>query len=129
SHQSIADMVPVAMFIAGVSIWLAYYIRSLCPTAGGQESTTRYIKLSPEGLMQPEQIGIPPPLAAEWTALMERSFQAYQQALQIWEEIVAQDPTVTRIPTALLNDSSEPAARKVLRLKRNYAFDRARYFL
>ena len=38
-HQSIADMVPVAMFIDGISIWLAYYIWSVCPTAGGQESS------------------------------------------------------------------------------------------
>ncbi len=30
-HQSIADMVPVAMFIDGVSIWLAYYLWTLCP--------------------------------------------------------------------------------------------------
>src|SRR5436190_74304 len=97
-HQSIADMVPVAMFIDGVSIWLAYYIWSLCPTAGGQESSTRYIKLSPEGLMQPEQIGISPRRATEWKALMERSFQAYHQALQIWEAIAARDPAVTRIP-------------------------------
>src|SRR5438105_7155298 len=37
-HQSIADMAPVAMFIDGVSMWLAYYLWSLCPTAGGQES-------------------------------------------------------------------------------------------
>ena len=34
-HQSIADMVPVAMFIDTISLWLAYYIWTLCPTAGG----------------------------------------------------------------------------------------------
>lgn len=128
-HQSIADMVPVAMFIDGVSIWLAYYIWSLCPTAGGQESSTRYIQLSPEGLASREQIGIRPDRIGEWTALMEQSFEAYQQALGIWEAIAAEDPSVTRIPAALLNDPSEPAARKVARMKRNYAFDRARYFL
>src|SRR4028118_397616 len=52
-HQSIADMVPVAMFIDGVSIWLAYFIWSICPTAGGQESSTRYVKMSFDGLIQP----------------------------------------------------------------------------
>lgn len=36
-HQSIADMAPVAMFIDGVSLWLAYYLWALSPTAGGQE--------------------------------------------------------------------------------------------
>src|SRR5919107_3546293 len=40
-HQSIADMVPVALFIDGISLWLAYYVWTLCPTAGGQESSTR----------------------------------------------------------------------------------------
>ena len=48
-HQSIADMVPVAMFIDGVSIWMAYYIWTLCPTAGGQESSTR-LPGSPQNL-------------------------------------------------------------------------------
>src|ERR1044071_6905527 len=33
-HQSIADMAPVAMFIDGISMWLAYYIWTLVPTAG-----------------------------------------------------------------------------------------------
>src|ERR1044071_7743167 len=50
-HQSIADMVPVAMFIDGISIWLAHYVWSLCPTAGGQESSTRYLKIALEGLI------------------------------------------------------------------------------
>src|SRR5437870_4946251 len=45
-HQSIADMVPVSMFIDDLSIWLAYYVWTLCPTAGGQESSTRYVKIS-----------------------------------------------------------------------------------
>src|SRR5437667_7299154 len=58
-HQSIADMVPVAMFIDRISILLAYYIWSLCPTAGGQESSTRYIKLSLDGLIPPEELVIP----------------------------------------------------------------------
>src|SRR5215470_19226158 len=56
-HQSIADMVPVAMFIDGVSIWLAYYVWTLCPTAGGQESSTRYIKLTSEGLIPAKRLG------------------------------------------------------------------------
>jgi thymidylate synthase ThyX len=117
------------MFIDGVSIWLAYYVWSLCPTAGGQESSTRYIKLSPKGLIQPQRLGVPSGLAAEWTALMEQCFQAYHQVLHVWEDIAARDPAVTRSPNTLLNDPSEVAARKVSRLKRNYAFDRARYFL
>src|SRR6187431_1324102 len=41
-HQSIADMAPVAMFIDDVTLWLAYHVWTLVPTAGGQESSTRY---------------------------------------------------------------------------------------
>ena len=33
-HQSIADMVPVAMFMDGISIYLAYYIWSICSVVG-----------------------------------------------------------------------------------------------
>src|SRR5271169_1547550 len=69
-HQSIADMVPVALFMDNISIWLAYYIWTLCPTAGGQESSTRYIKLSAEGLVPPETLGIKTEDIPEWRELM-----------------------------------------------------------
>ncbi len=128
-HQSIADMVPVAMFIDGVSIWLAYYIWTLCPTAGGQESSTRYIKISPEGLIPPERLGIPAQAIPEWRQLMDRCFQAYQNSLQLWEDLARKSPALMGIPASLLNDGSEAAQKKVARMRRNYAFDRARYFL
>ncbi|MGO8678589.1 MAG: FAD-dependent thymidylate synthase [Limisphaerales bacterium] len=128
-HQSIADMVPVAMFIDGVSIWLAYYLWSLSPTAGGQESSTRYVKISPDGLIPPEALGIPSAHLPAWRELMERCFRAYQSSLGLWEELAAENPALMGIPASLLNDGSESARKKVARMKRNYAFDRARYFL
>lgn len=128
-HQSIADMAPVAMFIDGVSIWLAYYVWSLCPTAGGQESSTRYIRLTSDGLVPPEELGIPSELHAEWHSAMSRCFQAYERVLGIWEAVATADPSVMRLPKDLLSDSSPSSQRKVARLKRNYAFDRARYLL
>jgi thymidylate synthase ThyX len=126
-HQSIADMVPVAMFIDGISMWLAYYIWTLCPTAGGQESSTRYIKISVDGLIAPETLGIQE--VPEWRELMEQCFQAYQSSVAFWEELASINPALMGIPTSLLNDPSEIARKKVARMKRNYAFDRARYFL
>src|SRR5436190_4306904 len=69
-HQSIADMVPVSMFVDGISIWVAYLIWSLCPTASGQESSTRYLKISPDNLIPPEQLGIPSDIADHWAELM-----------------------------------------------------------
>src|SRR5436190_14014659 len=59
-HQSIADMAPVAMFIDGISMWLAYYVWTLSPTAGGQESSTRYLNIDGETTIAPEVLGIHP---------------------------------------------------------------------
>jgi len=128
-HQSIADMVPVAMFIDGISIWLAYYLWTLCPLAGGQESSTRYLKMSVEGLIPPERLGIPPSQTGEWTGLMERCFQSYQTALAAWEKLSLEQPAVMGIPRWLIEDVSSAAQKKVARMRRNFAFDRARYFL
>jgi thymidylate synthase ThyX len=126
-HQSIADMVPVAMFMDGISIWLAYYLWTLCPTAGGQESSTRYIKIAVDGLIAPETLGLAE--AAAWRELMAECFRAYQSSVAIWEDLAAAQPGLMGIPQSLLDDPSETARKKVMRLKRNYAFDRARYFL
>ncbi len=128
-HQSIADMAPVALFMDGVSMWLAYHIWSLCPLAGGQESSTRYIKLSSENLPDAAEIGIPEALREEWTSAMKTALDAYETALQFWEGVARENLAVTRIPASLLNDSSEKAQKTVARMRRNYAFDRARYFL
>ena len=67
-------VVPVAMFIDNISIWLAYYIWTLSPTAGGQESSTRYIKISIDGLISPETLGLPKEKIPEWRQLMEKCF-------------------------------------------------------
>jgi len=128
-HQSIADMVPVAMFVDGISIWLAYYIWTLCPTAGGQESSTRYLKLSEDGLVPPQALGIPDSAGGDWHLSMRRCFDAYRSSLAIWEELAGENPALMGIPQSLVNDSSDAARKKVARMKRNYAFDRARYFL
>ena len=128
-HQSIADMVPVAMFMDDISIWLAYYIWTLSPTAGGQESSTRYIKISVDGLISPEVLGISSEKILEWHELMEKCFQAYQASLNTWEELACENPSVMGIPRSLLEDKSETAQKRVTRMRRNYAFDRARYFL
>jgi thymidylate synthase ThyX len=126
-HQSIADMVPVAMFMDGISMWLAYYIWTLCPTAGGQESSTRYIKISVDGLIAPETLGIQE--VSAWRELMEQCFRAYQASVPLWEELAGANPALMGIPPSLLEETSDAARKKVARMKRNYAFDRARYFL
>ena len=128
-HQSIADMVPVALFIDGVSLWLAYHVWSLCPTAGGQESSTRYLSLEADDLIPADRLGIAPTAAPDWHAAMTRAFDAYRDALAFWETLGARRPELTRIPRALRDDPSDRARRQVARMERNFAFDRARYFL
>jgi len=128
-HQSIADMVPVAMFIDGVSLFLAYYIWSVCPTASGQESSTRYINYGSETLISADDLGIPNALRDEWNANTQDCLRAYQEALQEWENLAASDGELARIPRSLLQDESDKAQKQVARMKRNYGFDRARNFL
>jgi len=128
-HQSIADMAPVSMFIDHVSILLAYLVWSWCPTAGGQESSTRYIQLDKSGLVDPALMGVPEDQQDEWYSFMADSFDAYEKSLEFWDQIGTENPELTLIPSSLLHDPSEKAAKQVARMKRNYAFDRARYFL
>jgi thymidylate synthase ThyX len=126
-HQSVADMATVALFMDGVSILLAALVWNGCPTAGGQESSTRYINYSQARAVDPNALGIAPPLADEWRGSIESSFAAYERALESWSSVGEQFPDLTRIPRALLEDPSKEKA--VARMRRNFAFDRARVFL
>lgn len=128
-HQSIADMAPVAMFVDGVSIWMAYLVWSLVPTASGQESSTRYIMLSDSSVIDPSLVSQDPAVLAAWQGLIEQSFASYAEALKLWEGIAEAHPDAVRLPQSLLVDQSSKGKRQVDRMRRNYAFDRARYFL
>lgn len=128
-HQSIADMAPVAMFLDGISQWLAFTIWNLCPSASGQESSTRYISMDLSTLPDPATIGIPPEQHEAWRACMTTCFETYDQSLALWQDLSEKFPELMRIPRDLLDDPSDQARKKIARLRRNYAFDRARYFL
>ena len=128
-HQSIADMVPVAMFMDNISIWLAYYVWTLCPTAGGQESSTRYIEIKSDALVDPDLLGIPKEIQLEWHESMQNAFTAYQQALDLWQQIGEIQPKLTAIPPEILADKSPKGIKTSARMKRNYRFDRARCYL
>lgn len=128
-HQSIADIVPIAMFMDDISVFLAYYLWSECSLAGGQETSTRYVKMDRSGVLPFEKTGLPPEAQQEWYQFVDASFDAYNSALQHWTSIAEKSPHKTRIPAELLEDPSEKAKKQVDRMRRNYAFDRARYFL
>lgn len=128
-HQSIGDSVPVAIFIDGISEILAYMIWAATPvqTAAGQESSTRYIKLAMDGIIDPTALGIPEHRAVEWNKQNARAFEAYDTALAVWTDILEKDPELARIPGAILNQAGKE--KQVARMKRNYALDRARVYL
>lgn len=128
-HQSIADMAPIAIFIDGVSILLAYLVWSWSPLAGGQESSTRYIELSLDGMIDPELLGIPRERRESWREAMEGAFTQYRKLEAGWRALSEFNPGRMRIPEDLSRSEEAGDRRKVERLRRNYAFDRARYLL
>lgn len=128
-HQSIADMAPVAMFMDNISLYLAYHLWSMCAVVGGQESSTRYIKISIDGVIEPDLLGIPQEKQAVWKNNVIDGFEKYQQAAAFWDNLGKSNPKIMRIPEQVLNDTSEKGKKVIDRMRRNYVFDRSRYFL
>jgi thymidylate synthase ThyX len=128
-HQSIADMVPVAMFMDEVSIFLAYFLWTETTIGSGQESSTRYIKMDIDGVMPFESTGLPAEQKDEWVDFIKKSFETYDKAYNFWIDLAVEDPTLMKIPKSLIDDTSAKAQKQVARMRNNYAFDRARYFL
>lgn len=128
-HASISDMSPVALFMDGVSMATAYLVWSLCPTAGGQESSTRYIRIHPDSAADPDLLGVAACDGEAWRDFISGAFSRYEIAVKLWEQVARKNPERVRVPQALRDDPSERAQRAVARMERNFAFDRARYFL
>ena len=128
-HASIADMAPIALFIDDVSLFAAYFLWTLAPTAGGQECSTRYIKLDAGSVVDDDSLGIPENLKLDYWKYVEKSFKSYELALQYWTELGETNPKLTKIPSNLFNSSSDKDKKQVARMMRNFAFDRARVFL
>ena len=128
-HVSVSDMAPIALFIDDVSLFAAYFLWTLAPTAGGQECSTRYIKLDAGSVVDPDLLGISENLKLEYWQYVEKSFKSYELALQHWSELGNLHPELTKIPSNLLNSSSDKDKKQVARMMRNYAFDRARVYL
>ena len=128
-HQSIADMTPIALFIDEISQFAAYYLWTLSPTAGGQECSTRYIKMDPSGLVDADTLGIPEHLRESFDTYNKRAFENYKLALELWTEISRTNPEATKIPQSLLDSDSEKDKKAVSRMQRNFAFDRARVYI
>lgn len=122
-HASIAGLTGgIAMALDDVSMWLAYKLFEIAQMADGQESSTRYITLKESGLPEPEVLGIPPDLAVDWRSLMLDCFGAYFREYDRLEALAEAHPEKVRFP-----DNAKPLVKK--RIRKNYALDRARYFI
>lgn len=122
-HASIGGLTGgLAIALDDVSMWLAYKVFEIAQMADGQESSTRYITLAPSALPEPEALGIPADLAPRWREVMGRAFAAYQAEYTRLDALGAAEPERVRVPA-----DAKPAV--IARIRKNYALDRARYFI
>lgn len=122
-HASIGGLTGgLAIALDGVSMWLAYKIFELAQMADGQESSTRYITMDAANLPTAAELGIPDDLAPRWHEVMAASFAAYNAEYTRLDAAALANPSLVRLPP-----EAKPAV--VTRLRKNYALDRARYFI
>ena len=122
-HASIGGMTGgIAVTIDECSMFLAYKIFDIANLVDGQESSTRYIKMDKSSLMDPEDIDIPKEFREEWLSLMSESFELYNKFYKELDEQAINNPEIMRIP----KNTPEKVAN---RIRKNYALDRARYFI
>ena len=122
-HASIGGLTGgLAVAIDNVSMWLAYKLFEISTMADGQESSTRYIAMDASSLSPAAELGIPEDLAARWNEIMVRAFAAYQTEYARLETLGNSEPERVRIPM-----DARPAI--AARIRKNFALDRARYFI
>ncbi len=122
-HASIGGLTGgLAVALDDVSMWLAYKIFELATMADGQESSTRYITMDAANLPGAEELGVPADLAGRWRDVMARAFAAYHAEYARLDALATASPALVRVPPG-----AKPAV--VTRLRKNYALDRARYFI
>jgi thymidylate synthase ThyX len=122
-HASIGGLTGgLAIAVDDVSMWLAYKIFEIATMADGQESSTRYITMDASNLPSPEELGIPADLVPRWHAVMAKAFAAYHTEYSRLDALAVAQPNLVRLPP-----DAKPAV--VTRLRKNYALDRARYFI
>ena len=133
-HASIADMVPVAINIEGVSLWLAYTVWAQCPLAGGQETSTRYCDMDHHS--KPEDAVLWIGNEDDWQVVsaidddvtqahadfLKSAYKHYKDALAFWTNYANCNPSAVAVP-----EGATTAVR--VRIRRQFAFDRARYYL
>jgi hypothetical protein len=107
-HASIADMTPIALFIDDITLHAAFYLWTMSPTAGGQECSTRYIKIDESSAATSEELGMPPQYVTAYNAYVKSSFENYRKCLDAWTNIANTNPQV--ISWAATNGATSTAA-------------------
>jgi thymidylate synthase ThyX len=122
-HASIGGLTGgIAIAIDNCSMLLAYKLFELAQLGDGQESSTRYITMSATNLPTPEEIGIPDHLTTAWQELMTNAFALYKEVYSELDSQAAAQPELVRVP-------KDADSKVIARLRKNYALDRARYFI
>jgi thymidylate synthase ThyX len=122
-HASIGGLTGgLGVAIDNVSMWLAYKLFEISTMADGQESSTRYIAMEAANLPAAGDLGVPDDLAPRWREVMARAFAAYQAEYARLEALGLAEPERVRVPK-----DARPAV--VARIRKNFALDRARYFV
>src|SRR4051812_24153386 len=122
-HASIGGLTGgLAVALDDVSMWLAYKIFEIAQMADGQESSTRYITMDAANVPSAEELGVPADLAGRWRDVLARSFAAYHAEYARLDALATAEPERVRLPP-------NPKPAVVARLRKNYALDRARYFI
>lgn len=122
-HASIGGMTGgIAITVDDCSMFLAYKIFEISSLVDGQESSTRYIKMEPNSLLSAEEIGIPEAFRDEWESVMSESYRLYNHYYEKFDLEAQNDPSIMRIP-----ENTPPKVAD--RIRKNYALDRARYFI
>ncbi len=122
-HASIGGLTGgLAVALDGVSMWLAYKLFEIAQMADGQESSTRYVTMDPSNIPPAGELGIPDDMAPRWRELLARAFAAYNSEYSRLDALGVAEPGRVRLPK-----DAKPAV--VARIRKNYALDRARYFI
>lgn len=122
-HASIGGLTGgLAIALDGVSMWLAYKLFEIATMADGQESSTRYITMDAANLPTPAELGVPEDLASRWRDVMAQGFASYHAEYARLDGLASTQPERVRLPA-----DAKPAV--VARLRKNFALDRARYFI
>ncbi|HEY5078698.1 MAG TPA: FAD-dependent thymidylate synthase [Opitutaceae bacterium] len=122
-HASIGGLTGgLAVALDGVSMWLAYKLFEIAQMADGQESSTRYIAMDPTNIPSAGELGIPDDLAPRWSEILSRAFAAYNSEYARLDALAIAEPGRVRLPK-----DAKPGV--IARIRKNYALDRARYFI